>query len=311
MEKIPVLAVVGPTASGKTALAVKIAKEYSGEVVSADSMQIYKEMQIATAKPDIEEMQGVPHHLLDFLPPDVSFSVAEYAARAHQVIAEIVSRGHLPVIAGGTGLYVDAVLDDLIFAKIETDEKKRAELWAFVDTHGAHALYERLQNIDPESAARIHENNVGRIVRAVEVYELTGMTMTEHQKNSRPKESRYRSLKIGINYKDRSILYDRINRRVDLMMEKGLLEEAARVRSQPRKTAVQAIGYKELEPYFLKEEPLEVCVERLKQETRRYAKRQITWFSRDPEILWVYPDVQSEEEIFCNLKRAVENFTKV
>lgn len=311
MEKIPVLAVVGPTASGKTSLAIEIAKEYHGEVVSADSMQIYKEMQIATAKPTVDEMQGIPHHLLDFLAPDVSFSVAQYAALAHQTISEITARGHLPVMAGGTGLYVDAVLDDLIFAKIETDEQKRAELWAFVEAHGANALHERLREIDPESAARIHENNVGRIVRAVEVYELTGITMSEHQRNSRPKESRYRSLKIGINYKDRAVLYDRVNRRVDLMMEQGLLEEAASVRNRARKTAVQAIGYKELEPYFLQQEPLDVCIERLKQETRRYAKRQITWFSRDPNILWVYPDEQTPQEIFSKIKRAVENFIKV
>lgn len=311
MEKIPVLAVVGPTASGKTSLAIEIAKEYHGEVVSADSMQIYKEMQIATAKPTVDEMQGIPHHLLDFLAPDVSFSVAQYATLAHQTISEITARGHLPVMAGGTGLYVDAVLDDLIFAKIETDEQKRAELWAFVEAHGANALHERLREIDPESAARIHENNVGRIVRAVEVYELTGITMSEHQRNSRPKESRYRSLKIGINYKDRAVLYDRVNRRVDLMMEQGLLEEAANVRNRARKTAVQAIGYKELEPYFLHQEPLDVCVERLKQETRRYAKRQITWFSRDPNILWVYPDTETPQEIFSKIKRAVENFIKV
>lgn len=311
MEKIPVLAVVGPTASGKTSLAIEIAKEYHGEVVSADSMQIYKEMQIATAKPNVDEMQGIPHHLLDFLAPDVSFSVAQYATLAHQTISEITARGHLPVMAGGTGLYVDAVLDDLIFAKIETDEQKRAELWAFVEAHGANALHERLREIDPESAARIHENNVGRIVRAVEVYELTGITMSEHQRNSRPKESRYRSLKIGINYKDRAVLYDRVNRRVDLMMEQGLLEEAANVRNRARKTAVQAIGYKELEPYFLHQEPLDVCVERLKQETRRYAKRQITWFSRDPNILWVYPDTETPQEIFSKIKRAVENFIKV
>ena len=311
MEKIPVLAVVGPTASGKTSLAIEIAKEYHGEVVSADSMQLYKEVQVATAKPTVDEMQGIPHHLLDFLAPDVSFSVAQYAALAHQTISEINARGHLPVMAGGTGLYVDAVLDDLIFAKIETDEQKRAELWAFVEAHGANALHERLREIDPESAARIHENNVGRIVRAVEVYELTGITMSEHQRNSRPKESRYRSLKIGINYKDRAVLYDRVNRRVDLMMEQGLLEEAVSVRNRARKTAVQAIGYKELEPYFLQQEPLDVCIERLKQETRRYAKRQITWFSRDPNILWVYPDEQTPQEIFSKIKRAVENFIKV
>ena len=311
MEKIPVLAVVGPTASGKTSLAIKIAKEHCGEVVSADSMQIYQDMQIATAKPTVDEMQGVLHHLIDFLPPDVPFSVAQYAALAHQTIAQITKRGHLPILAGGTGLYVDAVLDDLIFAKIETDEQKRAELWAFVEAHGANALHARLKEIDPESAARIHENNVGRIVRAVEVYELTGVTMSEHQRNSRPKESRYRFLKIGINYKDRAVLYERVNRRVDAMMAQGLLDEAASVRGRARKTAVQAIGYKELEPYFLGQEPLDICVERLKQETRRYAKRQITWFSRDPNILWVYPDEETSQEIFSKINCAVENFIKV
>lgn len=311
MEKIPIIAVVGPTASGKTSLGIQIAKRFDGEVVSADSMQIYRGMNIATAKPDVSEQDGIVHHLIDFLDPSAAFSVADYTALAHAAIADIHVRGKLPILVGGTGLYVDSVLNDIVFTEIKTDPQLRESLHQFAKEQGNGALLERLRGVDPQSAARLHENNVGRIVRAIEVYELTGITMTEQQKRSREKPSRYRSLKFGLNYRDRSVLYDRIDRRVDLMMEQGLLEEAQSVLASPMKTAVQAIGYKELQPYLEGKASLSVCIERLKQSTRRYAKRQLTWFLRDPQIAWLYPDEEEMPDLIKKVFVSVEMFLKV
>ncbi len=311
MKKIPIIAVVGPTASGKTGLGIQIAKRFDGEVVSADSMQIYCGMDIATAKPNVLEQDGVIHHMIDFLDPSDSFSVADYTLLAHQAIADIHARGKLPVLVGGTGLYVDSVLNDIVFTEIKTDPQLRESLYQFGKKQGNGALLERLRRVDPESAARLHENNVGRIVRAIEVYELTGITMTEQQKKSREKPSRYRALKFGLNYRDRSVLYDRIDRRVDLMMEQGLLEEAKNVLVSPMKTAVQAIGYKELQPYLEGKTSLSVCVEQLKQSTRRYAKRQLTWFLRDPQITWLYPDEEEMPDLIKKVFVSVEMFLKV
>ena len=311
MKKIPIIAVVGPTASGKTGLGIQIAKRFAGEVVSADSMQIYCGMDIATAKPNVLEQDGVVHHLIDFVDPSDSFSVADYTVLAHQAIADNHARGKLPILVGGTGLYVDSVLNDIVFTEIKTDPQLRESLYQFAKKQGNGALLERLRRVDPESAARLHENNVGRIVRAIEVYELTGITMTEQQKRSREKPSRYRALKFGLNYRDRSVLYDRIDQRVDLMMEQGLLEEAQNVLASPMKTAVQAIGYKELEPYLEGKASLSVCVEQLKQSTRRYAKRQLTWFLRDPQITWLYPDEEEMPDLIKKVFVSVEMFLKV
>lgn len=311
MEKIPIIAVVGPTASGKTSLGIQIAKRFDGEVVSADSMQIYRGMDIATAKPDVLEQDGVVHHLIDFLDPSASFSVADYTVLAHQAIADVYARGKLPVLVGGTGLYVDSVLNDIVFTEIKTDSQLRESLHQFAKEQGNCALLERLRRVDPESAARLHENNVGRIVRAIEVYELTGVTMTEQQKRSREKPSRYRALKFGLNYRDRSVLYDRIDRRVDLMMEQGLLKETQNVLASPMKTAVQAIGYKELAPYLEGKMPLSACIAQLKQSTRRYAKRQLTWFLRDPQIIWLYPDEEEMPDLIKKVSVSVEKFLKV
>lgn len=311
MEKIPVVAVVGPTASGKTNLGIQIAKRFDGEVVSADSMQIYRGMNIATAKPDVSEQDGIVHHLIDFLDPSAAFSVADYTALAHAAIADIYVRGKLPILVGGTGLYVDSVLNDVVFTEIKTDPALRKSLHQFAKEQGNAALLERLRGVDPESAARFHENNVGRIVRALEVYELTGVTMSEQQRRSREKPSRYRALKFGLNYKDRAVLYNRIDRRVDLMMEQGLLDEARAVLSSPMKTAVQAIGYKELGPYLEGKAPLDECVVKLKQSTRHYAKRQLTWFLRDPQICWLYPDEEEMPELIKKVAVSVEMLLKV
>lgn len=295
--KVPVVAVVGPTASGKTDLAIAIAQHFGGEVVSADSMQIYRGMDIATAKPTPAEMQGIPHHLIGFQEPENPFSVAEYAALAHAAIREVLDRGKLPVLAGGTGLYVDSVLHDLRFSEIRGDEQLRAELVRYAQEYGNPALWERLRSVDPETAAALHPNNLGRVIRAIEVYRETGVTMAEHQRRSRGR-SRYAAVKIGLNCRDREWLYDRINRRVDRMLERGLLEEAREFRERSAvygMTAVQAIGYKELDGYFDGTLALAEAVENLKRSTRQYAKRQLTWFRKDPAIHWFYPDEEEME----------------
>ena len=301
MKKIPLIAVVGPTASGKTALAVELCIRLGGEVVSADSMQIYRGMDIATAKPTTEEMRGVPHHLVDFLDIGSEFSVADYVAAAHEAISDIYGRGKLPVVCGGTGLYIDSLIENIRFEKTVSSTPLRAELKNLAEEKGGGYLLEMLRNIDPETASRLHENNLNRIIRALEVYKTTGETMSEQIKNSRSEESPYDACVIGLDYKDRQVLYERIGRRVDMMLEAGLLEEAERVVSDPRlKTARQAIGYKELAPYFEGTAPLEECIENLKLATRRYAKRQLTWFRRNKSIHWLYPDEAASFEALAD-----------
>jgi len=305
MKKIPLVAVVGPTASGKTALGVAIAKHFDGEVVSADSMQIYRGMDIATAKPEKEEMENIPHHLIDFLEPDKSFSLAEYVALATRTIEDIHNRGKLPVLVGGTGLYISTLLDNITLGDSGGDEALRTELLAEAQEKGNAHLLAELEKIDPDTAKNLHENNLLRIVRAIEVFRLTGKKMSEWVKESRNSPSPYDFCIIGLNYKDRQNLYDRVNKRVDIMMEKGLLEEAKKVLSGELKTSAQAIGYKELKPYINGDLPLEDCVEKLKQGTRNYAKRQLTWFRRDERINWVYPD---EEK---NFEKVLEKSVKI
>ena len=261
-------------------------------------MQIYRTMDIATAKPTLEEMDGVPHHLVDFWEPAQPFSLAQYIELAKKVIADVHSRGKLPVLVGGTGLYINTLLDNITLGESGGDETLRSELLREAEEKGNTYLLEQLRVFDPETAENLHENNLMRIVRAIEVYRLTGTTMSEWVKRSRGQESPYRECIIGLNYKDRQNLYNRINLRVDKMMKAGLLEEAKTVLGTPLETSAQAIGYKELKPYLEGQLPLDVCVEKLKQSTRRYAKRQLTWFRRDGRIHWIYPDEE-------------ENFTKV
>ena len=288
-NKIPLVVVAGPTASGKTALAVALAGRFDGEVVSADSMQIYKRMDIATAKPTCGEMQGIPHHLLDFLEPSQPFSVADYAAAAHRVIRDIHTRGKLPIMAGGTGLYIDSVVNNITFAEIVTDPALRTRLEQLARTQGAAPLLEELRKVDPESAEKIHPNNLPRMIRAVEVYRLTGLPMSEHQRRSRLQPSPYRTVMLGLNFRDRKTLYDRIDSRVDQMLAAGLLQEAREMLADDSfQTAAQAIGYKELKRYFSGMETLPEAAEKIRQETRRYAKRQLTWFRKNPDIQWLY-----------------------
>lgn len=306
-HKPKIIALVGPTASGKTALSVEIAKRFGGEIISADSMQIYMGMDIATAKVTEEEMQGVKHHLVDFLPVDSIFSVANFVELAHNAVKEICGRSNIPVIAGGTGLYVDNFLSGTVFTEAQTDLKIRAELQRKLETHGLDSLLSELEASDSESYKKLSvERNPKRIIRALEIFKTTGITMSEQNKLSRPEEAPYDYVKIGLDFKDRQVLYDRINLRVDRMIEAGLIEEAkAFFASDAGNTAVQAIGYKEMEPYIKGEEDLDVCVESLKRATRRYAKRQLTWFRRDINTKWFYVD---EYKSSAELIKAVEAF---
>lgn len=291
MKKQPLIVIVGPTASGKTSLAVELALLYNGEIVSADSMQIYKGMSIATAKPTVEEMKGVKHYLIDFLEPDKSFSVADYVAAARKAINEIASKGKIPILVGGTGLYVNSLIDNVKFDDTCSNTELRERLYKTAETEGNHALWEKLNEVDPVTASNIHENNLTRVIRALEVYEKTGVPLSEHKVNSRLEETPYDFVIIGLTFSDRKILYDRIEKRVDLMLEQGMVEEARSVyESSKTKTARQAIGYKELIPYFENQASLESCVEKIKLETRHYAKRQLTWFRRDDRINWIEVD---------------------
>lgn len=297
-NKIKIISVIGPTASGKTRLAVDICKSIGGEVVSCDSMQIYKYMNIATAKPDAEEMQGVPHHMMDFLEPNEKFSVAAYCDMAKKCIEDINCRDKIPVITGGTGLYYSSLIDNVTFLDEDEDTSIRDNLTNRLKNEGASILLEELRSIDPETADKLHPNNAGRIVRALELYYKSGITMSEQKRLSRLAGETYNCTAIGLDARDRQFLYDRINLRVDKMVELGLLEEAEKfLSSESGKTSSQAIGYKELRPYFDGKISLDEALDNLKMETRRYAKRQLTWFRRDKRINWLYIDEMSYDEL--------------
>lgn len=277
-----IIVVSGPTASGKTALAVELAKIYGGEVISADSMQIYTDMDVASAKATHEEMQGIPHHLMNFLDPAESFSVADFVALCDKTARDIISRGKIPIICGGTGLYISSFVDNITFDDSAQDFAFREEMRKFAEENGAAALLEKLREIDPETASTLHENNVGRVIRALEVYKTTGHTISEAKKNSRLNPSPYNFAMITLDFADREQLRRRINERVDKMAENGLVDEArACFLQENRPTAAQAIGCKELYPYFRGEKSLSECLDELKLRTRQYAKRQLTWFRRD------------------------------
>lgn len=310
MNKIPLVVIAGPTASGKTRAGVLLAKELGGEVVSADSMQIYKSMTISTAKPTESEMQGIKHHLIDFAEPDVSFSVADYLTLAREVIEDITSRGKLPIVVGGTGLYISSLVDNVKLDDTCSSTEIRDELYKIANEKGNHTLWTMLKEVDPETASAVHENNLSRVVRALEVYKMTGEKLSTHKERSRVEESPYKTCMIGLNFHVREKLYDRINKRVDIMLQNGLVDEAKNFFANPlRATANQAIGIKELKPYLDGVDTLENCVEKIKMESRRYAKRQLTWFRRDERINWVYMDdenmLTSDEELTKILKSFV------
>ena len=292
-KKIKTLSVLGPTASGKTGLAIGAARALGGEVVSCDSMQLYRGMDVGTATPDREERGGIAHHMFDIMDPEEEFSAADYARLAAPVIAEIDARGHLPILCGGTGMYYDALMRITGFGEGERDEELVASLFAFAREHGPEALHERLAAVDPEAAEAIHPNNVRRVVRALEIWETTGRTKTEVDRAQTAGEIPYDDCPIILTFEDRALLYERIERRVDEMMAGGLEAEARALFAPGRnvsRTAAQAIGYKEFLPYFRGECALTDVTAAIKLATRHYAKRQMIWFRRYPDALRLAPD---------------------
>lgn len=296
---IPLLVIGGPTASGKTAVGIRLAKLLNGEIVSADSMQVYRHMDIGTAKPSPEERGGVVHHLLDIAEPTENFSLAQYVPLAHRKIEEIYARGKFPIMVGGTGLYIDTVVKNIELGKQEENSGEvREKLMRQVEEKGTAWLHAYLQKIDPESAANIHENNVKRLVRAVEIHELTGITMSEHNRRSRTQPPRYEVYYMALTH-ERQTLYERIDRRVDVMMEQGLTQEVERcvaMGAGRQHTSMQAIGYRQMLDYLEGNCSEAEAVEKIKQESRRYAKRQLTWFRRSVQH-WRTPEDIREEEI--------------
>lgn len=286
-----VLVITGPTATGKTALSVALAKKLNGEIVSADSMQIYRGMDIGTAKVSEEEMAGIPHYLIDVAEPTENFSVSRYVDLASSCCEDILSRGKLPIIVGGTGLYIDSLLSGRTFAERSPEENDvRQKLNEEYDSLGGNVLWSRLNSIDPERAEKLSPNDKKRIVRALEIYQLTGKTISQHDEETRLLPPRYRSLRFALDFNDRKDLYQRINHRVDIMVESGLFEEVQLLLNQglrPEHTAMQAIGYKEPAMALFGTISREDAIEQIKQESRRYAKRQLTWLRRDPDLLWI------------------------
>lgn len=305
-NKIPVVAVVGPTASGKTSFAIEIAKKFDGEIVSLDSMQIYKYLDIGTAKPTRDELSAVPHHMVGVIDPREPFSANDYAKQASKIISDIYCSGKLPVLCGGTGLYIEALLYRFNMSEASFDDKIRDALYKEVEEKGTLALHERLRAVDPKSAGEIHPNNVKRVIRALEIYELTGKPKSEQITSDA--ECAYDTLIFGMDW-ERDVLYNRINARVDIMIEAGLVEE---VRSlvdsgilMPSSQAYQAIGYKEIIEYFNGACSFDDAVENIKMHSRRYAKRQITWFKRTKNVMWLNPSDNGAME------KAFESVSKI
>lgn len=302
MQKPKVVVIGGPTASGKTALSIELAKTLDGEIISADSMQIYKEMNIGTAKPDEDEKQGIKHYMMDFVSPDKRYSVADYKKAAKEAIKEILNKGKTPIIVGGTGLYIDSLIYEIEFLELETDLKYRSKLEEIVKKEGLEKLYEKAKKIDEKAMEKISSNDKKRILRVLEIYNQTGKTKTQLDLESK-KEPEY-DYKMFALKMDRDLLYDRINRRVDIMIEKGLLEEVEAIYKKYKEfpTAMQALGYKEVVEYLEGKVSKEEMIEKIKQESRRYAKRQLTWFRKNKETVWL----NVEEGIEYNINRILE-----
>lgn len=288
-KKKPMIILTGPTAVGKTDLSIQLAKVINGEIISADSMQVYRHMDIGSAKVTPEEMDGVPHHLIDVLEPEEEFNVVVFQKLAKEALTGIYERGHIPIIVGGTGFYIQALLYDIDFTENDGDTAIRRELEKLAQTQGAGCLHQMLQEIDPESAAAIHQNNVKRVIRAIEFYRQTGKKISLHNEQEREKQSPYQFLYYVLDT-DRKTLYERIDRRVDLMMEHGLVDEVKHLADMGctrDMVSMQGLGYKEILDYLSGEIPLEEAVYILKRDTRHFAKRQITWFKRERDVRWL------------------------
>lgn len=297
MDKPKVIVICGPTASGKTSLSISLAKKINGEIVSCDSMQIYKEMDICSAKPTVEEMQEIKHYLVDFVSPEKRYSVSEYKEDASKAIEEIINKGKTPIIVGGTGLYLNSLIYNIQYNEMEVDLNYRRELEKEAEEYGLEVLYNRAKEIDPEAMEKVSANDKKRITRVLEIYNATGRNKTELEKKSR-KEVPYNYLIFGINM-ERSILYDRINKRVDIMLEQGLIEEVKNLinKYSNMPTAMQGLGYKEVKEFLDGNISKEEMIEKIKMETRRYAKRQITWFKRIKNIIWLDGLNKTEENV--------------
>lgn len=292
-DKIPILAIVGPTASGKTALSVRLAKYFGTEIISADSMQIYSDLFVSTARPGTEEMDGVAHHLLGFLSADESFSAADFCVAASRCVRDIRSRGKNVILCGGTGLYVQSFLENISFDGEGADPAFRTQLRDVADVLGNRAVWSLLDAVDPQAACALHPNNLGRVIRALEIRRETGLSVEAFRAQSRREPSPYRALTICLDYRDREKLYARIDRRVDAMLRQGLEQEARAFYEKygfESGTARQAIGCKEFLPYFRGDILFDEAVDNLKRQTRRYAKRQLTWFRRMPQVRTIYMD---------------------
>ncbi len=295
MNKI--ICIAGPTASGKTALAVSLAEEFNGEVASCDSMQVYRRMDIGTAKPTLEEMRGIPHHMIDVAEPWEDFSVSRYCAMATPVVEDILSRGKTVIIAGGTGLYMDALIRGSDFAPAPSAGCREA-LERQADEEGMESMLSLLREVDPESAARLHVADRKRILRALEIYRETGQTLTEHDRRTRMMPPRFSPVWLGITFADRHLLYDRIDRRVESMVERGLVDEIRGLLEsgiRPDCTAMQAIGYKEFVQALAGQQSMEDAVAQVQQSSRRYAKRQLTWFRRNSRMRWLIREGDTDD----------------
>lgn len=305
----PLIVLTGPTAVGKTALSISLAKAIGGEIISADSMQVYKYMDIGTAKIRPEEMEGIPHYLIDVLDPKVAFNVAMFKDMAKQAVEEIYSRGHIPIIVGGTGFYIQALLYDIDFSEEDSDQELRNELEALANEKGSEYLHSLLQEVDPESADQIHHHNVKRVIRAIEYFRMHGEKISVHNERERMKKSPYQFLYFVLTH-DRQILYDRIEKRIDQMMEEGLLAEVDKLLKMgydPELVSMQGLGYKEFVPYFKGECTLDESVYVLKRDTRHFAKRQLTWFRRERDVRWLDKNkIASEAEILNEILETVK-----
>lgn len=288
MEKQKVIVICGPTASGKTALSIELAKKINGEIVSCDSMQIYKEMDIGTAKPTVEEMQGIKHYMIGIISPNERYSVADYKKDAKIAIKEILGKGKVPIVVGGTGLYIDSLIYEIEYQNIEFDREYREHLEKEVKEKGLEELYNVAKEIDPEAIEKISKNDKKRILRILEIYHATGENKTEQERKSRQKEVEYDYKVYALNM-DREKLYDRINKRVDKMIEEGLIQEVEKIYKKYNDfpTAMQGLGYKEVVEYLEGKLTKEEMIEKIKQETRRYAKRQLTWFRKNKQTIWL------------------------
>lgn len=304
MQKPKVIVICGPTASGKTALSIELAKKIDGEIVSADSMQIYKDMNIGTAKPEDDEKQGIKHYLMDYISPQQRYSVAQFKNDATKAIEEIIEKGKTPIVVGGTGLYIDSLIYGIEYNDIKIDEDYRKKLERIIETQGLEALYNKANEIDSQAMKKISPNDQKRIIRVLEIYHATGKTKTEQEEESRKNEVKYNYKVFALNM-DREKLYERINKRVDIMIEKGLIQEVNNLQRKYNEfpTAMQGLGYKEVVDYLQGEYTQEEMIEKIKMESRRYAKRQLTWFRKNKETIWL--DALEKKE--HNIQQILEN----